>query len=93
MKNMKLITKFFITVIITTIITCITVITTIVIVLTNKATEHNHKCNWEECPERYSYSEFSNDWFIREMHLQNPEKTYKECDSILNINSKDTTIN
>ncbi len=93
MKKMKLITKFFITVIITTIITSILVITTIAVVLTNQATEHNHKCNWVECPEIYNYSEFSKAWYIQKMHSVNPEKTYKECDSILNINFKDTIIN
>jgi hypothetical protein len=90
MKKMKLITKFFITVIITTIITSILVITTIAVVLTNQATKH--KCNWKECPADMNYEVFTDKWRIQIMHFEDPEKTYEECDSLLFVNSKDTTI-
>jgi hypothetical protein len=75
-----------------TIIAIVTIINiTIFLILANK--EREHKCHWITCPVNSHYSEFSNDWFIQKMHLQNPEKKYQECQYILFVNSEDTTIN
>ena len=79
MKNIKIIT----------IVTIINII--IFLIIINKKEEH--KCHWLTCPANNHYSEFSNDWFIQKMHLQNPEKKYQECQYILFVNSEDTIIN
>ena len=54
--------------------------------------QNKHKCNWEDCPANTEYSEFSNAWCIKEIHMNNPERTYEYCEYILNVDCKDTTI-
>lgn len=53
----------------------------------------HHTCNWEECPINIECEEFSDLWCIKQIHLENPTKTYEECEYILFVDSKDKTIN
>jgi len=54
---------------------------------------NHHTCNWEECPIGRDCDEFSDLWCIKQIHLENPTKTYEECEYILFVDGKDTTIN
>ena len=52
-----------------------------------------HRCNWEDCPINTEYEAFSDAWCIKEIHMNDSKKTYEECEYILNVDCKDTTIN
>lgn len=53
----------------------------------------HHTCNWEECPIGRDCDEFSDLWCIKQIHSENPTKTYEECEYILFVDGKDATIN
>lgn len=53
----------------------------------------HHTCNWEECPIERNCKKFTNLWYIKQIHLKNPKKTYEECEYILFVNGKKATIN
>jgi hypothetical protein len=55
--------------------------------------QNKHKCNWEDCPINTEYKAFTDAWCIKEIHIGDPKKTYEECEYILNVDCKDTTIN
>ena len=73
------------------IIIAVIVVTVIAYLIFNE--ENKHKCNWEDCPVDTEYTEFSDAWCIKEIHMNNPERTYEYCEYILNVDCKDTTIN
>lgn len=52
-----------------------------------------HCCSWEECPIGMNYEEFSDNWCIRDIHISNSDLSYENCEYILNVDCKDTTIN
>ena len=51
---------------------------------------NNHACNWEICPANEEYEIYTDAWCIKEIHLENPIKSYKECQDILFENDKQT---
>jgi len=54
---------------------------------------NHHTCNWEDCPVNKDYKKYSDGWCIKQIHLDNPGKSYEECEYIFNMDSKDVTIN
>lgn len=50
-------------------------------------------CCWEECPVNINYKEFSDNYCIKNIHINNPDLSYENCEYILNVDCKDTTIN
>ena len=51
-------------------------------------------CNSAQgCPIGRDCDEFSDLWCIKQIHSENPEKTYEECEYILFVDGKDATIN
>lgn len=50
-------------------------------------------CDWEECPANQEYKEYTDMWFIRQIHMNNPELSYEKCEYIFFYDCKDTTIN
>jgi hypothetical protein len=45
----------------------------------------HHNCNWEECPADIRCEEFSSLWYIKQIHIESPKKSYEECEYILSL--------
>ena len=50
-------------------------------------------CGWEECPANETYEEYSDAWCIKEIHMNNPQLSYEQCEFILFHDCKDTLLN
>ena len=54
---------------------------------------NTHKCSWQECPAKENFEKYSDSWCIQQTHIEQPEKSYEECEYILFADGKDTNIN